>query len=110
MKEEKESGVDSTEAPEKMFTEGGYECTIMELEDGTKLVIRECFDRWRLVDDGETEAEHTMRKRLLNRFKKQTKKARSKVVHVSRKLEIINKGSEDEQLQLVGVTYYKPKE
>ena len=84
MKEMKTSGQDLTdevkEAINKVFTKK-YESTMMISPiTGKELVIRECFDRWQLEDDGETEEEHKMRKKLLNAFKKASKKRGRKLI------------------------------
>ena len=73
MEEKREDGLDSTN--EKFYTEGGWEASEMiHPKTKEKLIIRECFTRRQLIDDGETEAEFKMRKRLLNAFKKNSKR------------------------------------
>lgn len=105
MEEHNQDGVNSTE---ELHTKGGYECTIMEHpKTKEKLTIRECFDRWRLVEDGETEAEHKMRKRLLNAFNNKSKQ-RGSVLHQSIGIEA-EKNNEGEVIgfKRVGKTYIK---
>ena len=71
MLEKKQDYSDST----KLYTEGGYEATEMiHPLTKEKLIIRESFSRKQLTEDGETEEEHKMRKKLLNAFKKATKR------------------------------------
>jgi len=70
---------------------------------GEKLVIRECFDRWRLVEDEETEEEHKMRKVLLNKFKRFSKH-KGTTFHQSVAYEMTDNG-----IVTKGVTYIKEK-
>jgi|TARA_R110000787_G_scaffold40193_4_gene100154 saccharopine dehydrogenase-like NADP-dependent oxidoreductase len=71
---------------EVLHTRKGYEYTMMSSPmTGTELVIRESFERRRLVEDDETEEEHKMRKKLLNMFKKSTEKNREVMFHDSSK-------------------------
>jgi len=108
MEEEKQDGANSTE---QLHTKGGYECTIMEHpKTKEKLTIRECFDRWQLVDDDETDAEHKMRKKLLNAFNKRTK-VRGTLLHPSISIE----AEKDENGNVIGFkrmgkTYRKNQE
>lgn len=82
MEDQNQDGQESTK--EVLYTKGGYECTTMiHPKTGEELVIRECFDRWQLEEDAETDEEYKMRKRLINAFKKKTKK-RGVTKHVSR--------------------------
>lgn len=87
MEEIKKDGQSQTnEIPkeEVVYTEGGFEATIMKHpKTEEELVIRECFERRRLIEDGETEDEHKMRKKLLNAFNKAKTKNRGTIIHKS---------------------------
>ncbi len=102
MEDHKSDGANSTE---KLHTEGGYECTIMKHpKTGVDLTIRECFDRWQLVEDKETDDEYAMRKKLLNAFSKR-KKNRDIPFHQS-----VSYAMGENGLIKLGNTYIKEKE
>lgn len=110
MEETQTDGQDSTKIPEneKIHTEGGWEATMMEDPvTGHPLIIRECFHRWRLIDDNETEREHEMRKKLLNAFNKQSKK-RGTVKHKSTELTVETIDGKPTFVNK-GITYVRPK-
>ena len=105
MSEEKQDGQGSIK-DEILYTPGGYEATLMvDPETEMPLVIRESFERRRLTEDNETEAEHKMRKKLLNKFKKMTEKNRGRIIHRS----VSYEPQEDGTFKRVGNTYKKPK-
>ena len=111
MEDKKDLESPQTEIPQEevLLTECGYEATMMkDPVNGTPLFIRECFDRWQLIDDNETDREYEMRKRLLNAFKKKSKE-RGRVIHKSTELSVEEINGKPSFVSK-GSTYVKPKE